>query len=592
MSEEVKTFVINDSRISNITDSVLVGVKKGPAGSICQKYKQVSNTNSQIQFAITPNSENTLLERSIKIKSTLRVTYKFGPANPGAAVPINVVPASFPINTALSQCSVKINDTSISTSSQEINEVLKKQYSQRFLSKHCQTTPNYVDKYFAMIKDAAKGEPGPGSYFSGIMSAEKDSDVVGRGNSNMRATLYKSNGDVIPLVAGIITLPAGADGANAYLVLELDVLEPLLNVPTLEMKSGEAAFIGVRSLNLYLTLNDCSHVFYIESDPDLVIASIVPGNNGAISTFFDDQSELVVNSLTLHASDYKTLSTTNVIPYNKFSEYITRYTKPAATMAAPKQSFEILSTQIPFTQVPDKIYICVNIPYSRRPITVSNGLNFPITNVSVDFNNRNNILSDLNATDLFNISRINGNTQLYQEFMGDVTDNKKKHFQSLGSIVVLDPVANLNLDDYLSSGSIGQFGFQVKVQCDAFSVGGAETSAASDISLLRAINDVQLTIIASFGGVLITKQGSSYTKTGLLGKVAVLETKISGASVGDSEHIEDLKGGNIGTGLASIGDILKKKGAKLLKSKIDDAVGGRYSLSGAGSGASRLSKYI
>ena len=56
MSDEVKTFVINDSRIANITDEILVGVKKGPSSSVCRKFKQVSNSSNTVKFAMTPNS--------------------------------------------------------------------------------------------------------------------------------------------------------------------------------------------------------------------------------------------------------------------------------------------------------------------------------------------------------------------------------------------------------------------------------------------------------------------------------------------------------------------------------------------------------
>ena len=125
MSDEVKTFVINDSRIANITDEILVGVKKGPSSSVCRKFKQVSNSSNTVKFAMTPNSENTLIDRSIKIKSTLTMSYVFGLIG-GAEQTINIIPSSFPLNTAISTCNLSINDTTLTSSSQEVNEILKK----------------------------------------------------------------------------------------------------------------------------------------------------------------------------------------------------------------------------------------------------------------------------------------------------------------------------------------------------------------------------------------------------------------------------------------------------------------------------------
>ena len=51
-------------------------------------------------------------------------------------------------------------------------------------------TPSYVDKYFGKVEDADDND-GAGSYMSGIESAEKDSDTVGRFNENFSVRVYK-----------------------------------------------------------------------------------------------------------------------------------------------------------------------------------------------------------------------------------------------------------------------------------------------------------------------------------------------------------------------------------------------------------------
>jgi hypothetical protein len=104
----------------------------------------------------------------------------------------------------------------------------------------------------------------------------------------------------------------------------------------------------------------------------------------------------------------------------------------------------------------------------------------------------------------------------------------------------------------------------------------------------------QLNIVCSYGGVLITQQGSSASMSGLLTKNLVLETKESGMSEGDYEEVDSMAGGNIGRSLTSLGTVMKKKGEKVLKNKIDSVAskldGGSYQMS-AGS-KSRLSKYM
>ena len=78
--------------------------------------------------------------------------------------------------------------------------------------------------------------------------------------------------------------------------------------------------------------------------------------------------------------------------------------------------------------------------------------------------------------------------------------------------------------------------------------------------------------------------------SGLLTKVVVLDTKLDGKAIGDYESVEKLTGGNLGRGLTSFRDILKKSGklsSAVSKSDAKDVSGGRYNLSAG----SKLSKY-
>ena len=64
------------------------------------------------------------------------------------------------------------------------------------------------------------------------------------------------------------------------------------------------------------------------------------------------------------------------------------------------------------------------------------------------------------------MSKRNGSHQSYNEFRGVVRDATGVEFLSLGYVLVIDP-RDLSLDDYLSSGSIGQYSFQASVTAGA-----------------------------------------------------------------------------------------------------------------------------
>ena len=583
MSSEIKTFLINDNRISGITDEIMMPVKSGPSSSVIQSYKQVSNSSSSCLFNVSVPSENTLVNRNLRINAKLQMTVTFNAAFGATETPFYVIPSSFPLNTGLASASVTINNTKVSVQSQDILAVILKQYQQEFLARNVQTSPSYVDKYWGSLDDAAN-DMYPSSYFSGVRYAEKDSNVSARGDSNISFKLYKADGTFATSQTGFIV----GDGAGCYADITISVSEPILGLPTFEIKDHEAAFMGVNNMELTLQLNDCKHVLYFPPAIEALISSRSAGlKTGNVSTFLNDDAKLTVNYLTLHPSDYAKMMPKNVIPYNEFVNYKTTQSIVLANSSTP-----IISNQVQLRQVPDKIYINVTPTYSNLPTTASNHLSFPISNLSITFNNRANLLSEMDQYDLYTMSRRNGCHQSFQEFRGTVRDYNGTEYLSLGSIIVIDP-RDLGLDDYLSSGSIGQFSLQCQATCTNLK---SNTVFGGDGVTVGC----QLNIICSYAGVLVTQQGSSASMSGLLTKNLVLETKEAGNAMGDYEEAEEVAGGNIGRSLTSLGNVLNKKGRKLVRNKIDSVKdridgsgysvsGGAYQISG---GKSRLSKYM
>jgi len=83
----------------------------------------------------------------------------------------------------------------------------------------------------------------------------------------------------------------------------------------------------------------------------------------------------------------------------------------------------------------------------------------------------------MDADDLYAMSRKNGSQQTYGEFMGTVRDGNGALYLSLGAIVVIDPVRDLSLEDYLTSGSLGSYSLQVTVKCNNYMVSVAGKTA-------------------------------------------------------------------------------------------------------------------
>ena len=107
---ELSTVLINDSRYNDITDSVTIGVKDGPASVIYQKYQHNSNSTSSTLFNVNIPSENTLVDRNIHVQGSVNCYYETAIAI-GDTVTFKVAPSAFPMNQALQSASLTLNNS-------------------------------------------------------------------------------------------------------------------------------------------------------------------------------------------------------------------------------------------------------------------------------------------------------------------------------------------------------------------------------------------------------------------------------------------------------------------------------------------------
>ena len=101
MSSELNTVLISDPRYSNIKSNITIAVKDGPASVICQKYNTNSNSSSSTQWSVNVPSENTLIDRNLKVEGTLSCRYESEILATDDAFSFYVAPAAFPLNQAI-----------------------------------------------------------------------------------------------------------------------------------------------------------------------------------------------------------------------------------------------------------------------------------------------------------------------------------------------------------------------------------------------------------------------------------------------------------------------------------------------------------
>jgi hypothetical protein len=254
--------------------------------------------------------------------------------------------------------------------------------------------------------------------------------------------------------------------------------------------------------------------------------------------------------MSLHASQYSKLNSKNVLPYDEMVCYKRLFNGSDAIT-------QMVSDVISMRQIPNFIYMVIRPQYNSMKPQFSNHLCFPVTGLNITFNNVSGILTSYSQNDLYMMSRRNGSEQTWSEFRGVVKSKTGGELAGIGSIIVIDPVRDLGLSDFLSSGSLGQFSFQATVTYDKIlghTYGEATTTLTAD-----QFQAMEIATICNYGGILINDKGSSSTMSGLLTKQAVLEAKSGNNPSVNYEEIQQMSGGNYSKmGLTNMSGILEK----------------------------------
>ena len=567
MSQQFLTRHIEDDRL-NVYDSALLDVKSGPASSLYEYHNPVTNSSSSTAWNVNiPDSKNVVINKKQMVKGTFSCYFQYTTAAENTLTISqlkNVVPSAFPLAFSLKQSTLSLNGTSLSFQNEEIMPTLLKQYSQEYLAENCQLTPNCVDKYYAKYSDASSASSG--SYFKGVQSSDLEGLATGRMNSDFDITVYNLAGVAVSALANSTTYSVQVD---------IRICEPLLGLPCTSLDNSEGGMNGVNNIKINLQYNSLKNVI-CHGESDVSVSTIYPGSVEAGSTRsypLSDDTTLVVQTLQPNVFDMRKLTPVSMVPYVDFNSF-------QGTIQDYSANKQITSNKYDFNTLPDRIFISAVVPYDYQTANLSNHIAFPIKNINVQFNNKSGLLSNMTVFELYEMSKRNGLRQPYSEWLGVVKNENGAELASLGGVIIVDPIRDLNMSEYDSPSGVGSFSFQISV-----TLGDAIIDA----------DKFQHSVITTSPGVLITQNGSSIPTTSLLNKSMILETLARDAE-DDIDHVRKLEGGNVRSGLVhsvkkyakSHKGQIKKAAHKATDKAVDAVVGGHYSMVAG----SKLSKYI
>jgi hypothetical protein len=579
MSDSFKTYLVKDSTINDITSDLGYCVKSGAASYTNQQFPATAQNASTMIFSVQVPSENIVIGRDILIETTLAFKFQIGSSDypvtrEGSFEDANVVAIAnnlildwgntaslraFPLATLMNTASATINNTSVSTNVKDVLPQLLRLNDSRYLYKYNGMTPSLPDQAYQEYVDAPNANNNPMASWN---TASYDIDQVPRGAHPVQlyAEHYGSGGSydaggTLTVLTGVLIdnslrqanwIDAGAPVAPApaytyydqqWWVVEVKtkITEPLFISPFTwsSPEHNAQGLLGINNMAFNFSM-DSTLSKLICDGTGLVTNSASGSNQPAIrgmtagapelgqSGLFE-ASNMLLKFLSTQPSDR--LETKNVVPYMDFPRYITNAN--SGQTVASLGTTSVLSNNIQLNQIPDYFLICVRKPMTQQTIQDADSF-FRINGISVNINNASGLLSSATQQDLWKMSMRNGSTQSWAEFSGEQWNTSQSatgegaNVKTTGSLLVLSPPYDLSLPDYLTSGSLGNFNFQIRLD-------------VQNLSSKALVPEVCVVCVNS--GIFVTSQGVSSVYSGILTREMTLKTKSTSAesSIGEEK---------------------------------------------------------
>nr|WPF46708.1 MAG: putative major capsid protein [Lake Baikal virophage 10] len=588
------TALVTDSKIAQITDDLAFAVYQGASSNTFQQFTAVSNSNSNLTFNVQIPSESVVINREVLINATMTITLTIGGTATGF-VPIGqqafnygVTDAfqAFPISKSFSTTTATINNSNVSTNTQDILDVLLRMNSSRELLRYSGMTPSFPDSQYAQYSSGYLTNNNPLASYN---TASYDIDQVPRGSFPLA-----SGSQIYRYVNGIqLDNNPVAQVGNATeqwkVVLAIDATEPIFCSPFIfgEPDFNKSGLAGINTINLVMNIDgSLKRVFStmagLATNATAYSVSVAGGNttglgSNASNTTIFTSPQLLMNFLSTQPTQL--VPSRVVTPYIDYPRYISSGTSQQPIVSGASATLN--SQNIQLNQLPDYFFIVVRPSMSSQ--TITNSASFlTINSISINLNNVSGILASSTQEDLWKMSIGNHSTQSWLEFSGLASQNDNTTglgdvVGTTGSILVLSPALNLSLSNMLSNSSIGQFNFQFSIN----------VTNNLGIDLNGTTNPLpEILVVTANSGMFVTSMGSSSIFTGLLTKQLVLDAseKQSEDPI-QSSMMSRLVGGKMGNmPTSAIKHLIGKNGMR--------RVGGTAYSGGADSGGrmSKLSK--
>ena len=576
--------LIEDSRLSGITDKIDFAVLKGGSQITEASFKAISATPSNIVFNVQVPSETTLISRNAQLSSTVTLQLNItGVPTDSLCFNYGVSDSlqNFPLQSLFSVASATINNTSVSINLQDVLPALMLLNQNDDLMEFNDTTNILPDSFYfnygATFNSSIQN--------NNVLAACSSTDFNGAANprgclpiaiSSFSYTQVPTTGSPTTTTEFSWANLVSTSAADSWTIgITYTVTEPLLLSPWIFGNPVEnTAFYGIQNLNFQFNIGSTNRVWSSAnswfSNPANVSISVVSFQNTTLGfTFISPQPSMLLKSR-------------NVVPFYSLPRYLSTQDSttvvPASTYSptasAPSGYYvngviygtSTINTQsIQLNQIPQLLIIMVRKPMGTQTFTDSTSF-LPISGISINFNNTSGLLSNATQMQLYEMSKCNGSTQTWSQFCGfsNQTNSNTSTAGSFypvattGSLLVLQFGKDIPLPDYYAPSSLGAFNLQVRLQVYnqslTYPIGAPYTPANFNAdSLYMPVTGVPVTpevcMIPMESGIFVTDRGTSNIYTGVLTKSDVLNT--SALEPYSSSEVSTMIGGSLHDSLFS-----------------------------------------
>jgi hypothetical protein len=493
-------------------------VDKGALSLTNSPYNAISASSSQHTYNINVPSQNVFVDRAIDWSAFVYMACSVAINNVSSPYVLNqpvlqfgrdCAIAPFPLHELTQTMTATINDTSVVINTDTVlHEVLRlTDYKKNRLIRHCPTMldryASYDDSYGAINSPLAgylsatdSAEVPNGAWYAVQFTDSAGAVLSGSGNYTVAGQAYAYVNGVPVRNVGVYAGDATYPIFFRFFSTEKLVLSPFIFADSAEWETG---LFGINNIQLVMNLKADQNRVLRWNDINFRTISGITYQTVAYG-------DAKVNVQYLTPSLDIPLPSKSVVPYMEFPRYISSASQPGAV-----GTFQVVSQTIVLPQIPDMLIMYV------KPKVNQTGLYgdwyFPITRLTINFDNFAGLLSSHTTEQLYQICAHNGLEMDFNQWIGKAKNGATgADIQTTGGFMVLKPGQDFGLQSGQAPSLIGNFTLQFTATCQNW----------------FAVNNTiepQLFVIAVNSGFFETLAGSSRIIKGVLSEADIISAE-------------------------------------------------------------------